>query len=309
MSYNNLLVFGSIAKDEIMNFPKVIGDFFDPNKLHQINVSFVVDKLDVQLGGTATNISYNFRLLSKQNCEVLGSVGRDGDPFLQFFASQNLGQKYLTQNDELYTSTGKVITDIKDNQIWGFYYGAAIDSKNIKLSSDNKHDLLIISPNHPEGFLSVLNQAIQLGIDYMFDPGMALTFLSDEDLKKGVLDSKWTIGNDYEMAQITKRISLNEAELVDQGVAVITTLGAEGVIYQDKNQKITLPAIKLDKVVDPTGAGDSFRGAFLAGIMEKKSILDSLKQGIALSSFVVESKGGINHKPTSTQIKQRLAQI
>lgn len=309
MSYNNLLVFGSIAKDEIMSFPKVISDFFDPNKLDQVNVSFVVDKLDIQLGGTATNISYNFKLLSEQNCEVLGSVGRDGDAFLQFFSSQNLGQKYLTQNSELFTSTGKVITDIKDNQIWSFYYGAAIDSQNIRLSEANKQDLLIISPNHPDGFLSILNQAVDLGIDFMFDPGMALTFLSDEDLKKGATKAKWLIGNDYEMAQITKRIGLSETELANLGVAVITTLGENGVTYQDQNQNIQAPAYKIDKVVDPTGAGDSFRGAFLASVMEGKSVEDSLRQSVALASFAVESKGCVNHKPSLEGVQGRIDKI
>ena len=58
-NYKNVYITGSIAYDTIMNFPQEFQNYFHSEKLHQINVSFVVDKLEKQLGGTATNIAYN----------------------------------------------------------------------------------------------------------------------------------------------------------------------------------------------------------------------------------------------------------
>jgi len=67
-NYKNVFVTGSIAYDTIMNFPNEFQTYFHPEKLHQINVSFVVNKLEKQLGGTATNISYNIsRILNNKS--------------------------------------------------------------------------------------------------------------------------------------------------------------------------------------------------------------------------------------------------
>src|SRR3989339_6386 len=106
--YNNIIITGSIAYDEIMDFPKEFKDYFHPEKLHQINVSFVVDKLEKQLGGTATNIAYNLSLIinpkskiqmsnqiqnlndKKITIQILGSVGKDGRDFLSFFKKKNI---------------------------------------------------------------------------------------------------------------------------------------------------------------------------------------------------------------------------
>ena len=91
-NYKNVFVTGSIAYDTIMNFPNQFQDYFHAEKLHQINVSFVVDKLEKQLGGTGSNIAYNIAQIfnKKPLIHLLGSVGKDGQEFIKFFKKNKI---------------------------------------------------------------------------------------------------------------------------------------------------------------------------------------------------------------------------
>lgn len=307
-AYSQVLVIGSIAFDEIMDFPHAFQDYIDPTKLHQINVSFVVDRLEKQMGGTATNIAYNLHLLLENNTNIIpiSAVGKDGGQFLEWLKAKNIETKGVFVDKNLYTASGKVITDIKDNQIWGFYYGALQNSKNIDLRSiASKNALAILSATHPEAFYHFQTQVISLGLDYLYDPGMTLTWIKPEELKKGVEHCTWLAGNDYEIGRMYTTLGTNAETLLKKNIGIITTLGEKGVRYQDKNHDILIPVYKTNKIVDPTGAGDAWRAGFIGGMLEKKSIEESLKLGNALASFAIETYGTVQHVPSKNQIKKR----
>lgn len=304
--YSSVIVTGSVAYDEIMDFPGRFADHFHPEKLHQINVSFVVDKLNKQLGGIATNIAYNLSLATKAPVKVLAAVGHDGQTFLDFFQKNGITTDGIVTDKDLFTASGKVMTDTRDNQIWAYYYGASAKGKDIDLKKySDKKSLVIISAVHADSFLHFQKQVIELHLPYLYDPGMSLTWISDKDLQQGVMNCRWLVGNDYEIAQIIKRIGKTINELTDYGLRIITTLGEGGVAYQSKNESYRVAGYKVRDVVDPTGAGDAWRGGFIAGIVNGLSIVDSLKLGNALASFAVEQYGTVNHRPTMKQIRER----
>ncbi len=306
--YSDAIVTGSIAFDEIMDFPGKFVEYFHPERLHQINVSFVVNKLEKQLGGIATNIAYNISLVTKQPVKLLSAVGKDGEPFIKFFKDHHIDTANILFEKSLFTSTGKVITDLSDNQIWGYYYGALEKSEKLNLKkAASKNSIVIISATHAKGFLKIQSESIAMGLSYLYDPGMALTWISDKDLKEGILHSTFLIGNDYEIAQICKRIKMDVKDFVKNGIAVIITLGEKGVEYHSKDETYKFSAYKLKKIVDPTGAGDAFRGGFVGGLLDGKSVEESLKQGNALASFAIEKYGTVNHLPTIKDIKSRMA--
>jgi len=145
----------------------------------------------------------------------------------------------------------------------------------------------------------------------MYDPGMALSCLSDKELKEGVINCTYLVGNDYEIAMILKRINKTINELTNCGLKIITTLGEKGVRYDgfiEGNKhacSVHVKSYKVKKVIDPTGAGDAWRGGFLAGIIDGKNIIDALKLGNALASFAIEKYGTVNHKPNLDEIKKR----
>ena len=322
-TYKNVYVTGSIAYDTIMNFPNQFQSYFHAEKLHQINVSFVVNKLEKQLGGTGNNIAYNIALITNSKVKLLGSIGKDGNEFMKFFKKNKIDASGVIIDKELYTSAGSVITDIKNNQIWGFYYGAAekipyIDFKKI----NKKTDLLVISANHQNSFLYFQREAIKNKIPYFYDPGMTLTWITDKDLKEGVMNCRYLVGNDYEIAMILKRIKKSINELTNlrlpagrQGLQIITTLGEDGVKYEEVNKVSKVHKVykvdsyKVKKMVDPTGAGDAWRGGFVAGLLMSYSTKDCLKLGNVMASFAIEKYGTVNHRPTKKEIEKRMEKI
>jgi len=315
--YKNIVVTGSIAYDEIMNFPGCFKDHFHPEKLHQINVSFVVDRLEKQLGGTATNIGYNIRQMLNlkglnAKLDVVGAVGKDGLQFIDFFKAWGIATDGLSVDKTLYTAAGKVITDKVDNQIWGFYYGASgrMDNFNLKKHADI-NSLVVISANHPAVFLKFQQQASECGCDYLYDPGMSLTWIKDSDLLKGIKYSRWLVGNDYEIAQIEKRLKTTSRQIAGWGVTVLTTLGEKGVGVKAKGvgHKWIVPAVKIKKVVDPTGAGDAWRGGFVAGVVSGKPMDECLRWANVLASFAVEKLGTVNHSPNAPEFEKRLNKL
>lgn len=334
-TYKNVYVTGSIAYDTIMNFPNQFQDYFHLEKLHQINVSFVVNKLEKQLGGTACNIAYNISLITnskflisnktqisnnkfsneKPQVKLLGSVGKDGKEFINFFKENEIDARGVILDKKLYTSAGSVITDIKNNQIWGFYYGASVKIPYIDFKKINKEtDLLVISANHQNSFLYFQREAIKNKIPYFYDPGMTLTWINDTDLKIGVMNCRYLVGNDYEIAMIMKRLKKTVNGLTSYGLKIITTLGKEGVRFQEnvgnKNFcSVLVNGYHVKKMVDPTGAGDAWRGGFVAGLLIGYPIKDCLKLGNVMASFAIEKYGTVNHRPTKKEIEKRMKSL
>lgn len=315
-NYSSIIVTGSVGYDSIMDFPGKFVDHFHPEHLHQINISFVVSRLEKQLGGSATNIAYNVSLANlylgnKTPIIPLAAVGKDGKTFINFFKKNNIDARGMLVDRLLYSSSGNVITDTKDNQIWGYYYGASKSSKKIRTKkfADSK-SIWIISANHPEAFLHFQREAIINNNTYIYDPGMALSWIDNEDLKGGVLHAQYLVGNDYEIAMILKRLNVSINQLIEKGVQTITTLGEKGVRLEVQVNKVhklyKVSAYKVNKVIDPTGAGDAWRGGFIGGLVAGYHLQDCLKLGNVLASFAVETYGTVNHKPSKRDIAKRL---
>ncbi|MCX7996508.1 MAG: PfkB family carbohydrate kinase [Patescibacteria group bacterium] len=301
-----ILVTGSMSFDVIMDFPSRFQEHLQPDKLHLLNVSFVVDKLERQFGGTATNIAYNLGLVGCSGVKLLASVGKDGQPILDFLQSHQVDTSEVLIDTTMYSATGHVITDIDNNQIWGFYYGACSHAKHIRISQNGTGtSVLVLSANHPDAFVSFQKQAIENKLTYLYDPGMTLSWNTAELLREGTLHAKWLVGNDYEISAMLSRTGLTEDEVVNAGVSVITTLGEHGLLYRDKSNKYVVPAYTLKKVIDPTGAGDAWRAGFLYGLQQGESVIDSLAYGNALASFAVEKYGTVNHHPSRKEIEHR----
>lgn len=308
--FTSAIVTGSVAFDEIMDFPANFSDFIKPDKIHQLNVSFVVDRLEKQLGGTGTNIAYNIHLLAHQKATLFASVGRDGDVFIEWMKSLEMPTEGILVDKKLYTASGKVITDKRDNQIWGFYYGASQSAKKIDIARYiTDATITVLSANHKDAFMNFQHQLIKEKATYLYDPGMSLTWIDKKDLREGILHCRWVVGNDYEMSRIFEITGLEKSDLFKRNSVIITTLGENGVYYTDGREELTIPAYRVSKIVDPTGAGDAWRGGFVAGLLTGRSAIDCLVMGNILASFAVEKYGTVNHRPTIKQFQERVGVI
>jgi sugar/nucleoside kinase (ribokinase family) len=72
---------------------------------------------------------------------------------------------------------------------------------------------------------------------------------------------------------------------------IVMTAGAEGAYYFEGDNTVYQPAIKVDNVIDTTGAGDNFAAGFLDFYLSDKSIQEALSQGNNKASQVIQQLG------------------
>lgn len=290
-----IVVTGSLAFDFIFNFPGRFGDHIMPDKVHEINLSFIVDKFEKRFGGTAGNIAYNLSLLGVRSA-IVGTVGNDFTEYRSWLLKNKISLKYLKTVKKENSSTGFVMNDKANNQIWGYSYGALKHGAKMSLSKIKEPvSLLVISANFKDSFLNFTNQTIELDIPYLYDFGMLLTDLKKAELVKGVLNSQIAIGNDYEISLMMKKTGLSKKDILKKTEVLITTLGEKGSLIETKNKKLKIPAAKPYKVVDPTGAGDAYRAGFLAGMLRGFDLGSCGKIGSVAAVYAVERYGTQEH--------------
>ncbi|MFZ1428379.1 MAG: ribokinase [Geminicoccaceae bacterium] len=86
------------------------------------------------------------------------------------------------------------------------------------------------------------------------------------------------------------------------GCAVLT-LGARGALLHDGERSIVVPSFPVDRVVDTTGAGDCFNGAFAAALAEGVEPLAAVRFGCAAASLSVTRPGTAPAMPTRAEIR------
>jgi adenosine kinase len=286
-----------------MGFPGKFSDHILPEHAQNINVSFIVNSFDKHRGGTAGNISYTLGLLKTPHL-LYAVAGRDFDDYKKVFQKLKINLKGVTIDETMYTATGFAMADKSQNQIWGYYYGAAEKSADLKLNKvAKKNDLVIVGPQGAKGSLSFVNQSVKLGIPYMFDPGFILTEVSNEDLTYGIKHAAYIIGNEYEIELMKKRIP-TWTTLIKEKI-VITTLGHKGAMIVTAEKTYTIPPVKAKAVATTAGAGDAWRGGFLAGIERNLDMQTAGQMGAVAGAYAVEHIGTQEHMYTLKEFTNR----
>jgi adenosine kinase len=294
-----LLISGSLAYDQILDFPGKFADSIMPDKLHMLNVSFLVHKMRKGFGGTAGNIAYTLSLLGVRPA-LIGTVGDDFVPYREFLEKHKIETSNVKTIKGQYCSTAIGFTDSKDNQIWGFHIGADAFSDKISVKKiKNKIDFGLIAPHNPKTMLNFAREYTSLKIPYLFDPGMQLPYFSGEDLKMAFKGAKIIIGNDYEIAIMQKKTGISDLHtLAKKEKIVITTLGEKGSFVSEAKGSIKIKPAKPKSVTDPAGAGDAYRAGFLAGYLKGLSIETCARMGSVISVYTVEKYGTTTHSFT-----------
>ena len=302
----NIIVPGSLAYDRIMDFPGHFGDHILPEKLHALNVSFTVNSLTEKFGGTAGNIAYALSLLGEKPI-ILATIGRDYHRYFEWLTKNNMDCDNITIIEEELTASAYITTDQADNQITGFNAGAMKFPSSFDFDQLNPEEsMAIIAPGNLEDMKSCSVAYKARGIDYIFDPGQSLPMWESQDLIQCIDGSKILISNDYELELIMNKTGFDKEKLLQQTGAIITTLGELGSRICTPDGDIKIPAVKPKKVVDPTGAGDAYRGGLIKGLIQGRNIEDSAKMGGACASFAVECYGTQEYYFNLTEFEERL---
>lgn len=262
-----IVVTGSIAFDYLMSFPGKFKDHIIADKMHVLSVSFLVESMKRQRGGTAPNIAYNLALLGERPV-VMGTVGEDFAEYRLWLEEQGVDTSAIMPVPGEFTSSCFINTDRENNQITAFYPGAMAQAHTLSLHERGVQDadLVIISPNDPLAMARYAAECQALGIPYLYDPSMQAPRMSPDELRAGFVGARVFIGNDYEFGMMAEKLGVAEDELRGMVPITVVTRGEQGSSIYVDGAEFTIPPALAQRVVDPTGAGDAFRAGFVKGM-------------------------------------------
>ncbi|NBP45287.1 MAG: carbohydrate kinase family protein, partial [Betaproteobacteria bacterium] len=272
------LICGSLAFDAIMNFEGRFSDQILPDQLHILNVSFLVPMLQRDFGGCAGNIAYTLNRLGGE-AVPMATVGEDGTTYLERLQSLGITTRCVHQISGQYTAQAMIMTDMDNNQITAFHPGAMNSAHTQVIAADSSIKLAIISPDGRQAMLDHAEQLHQIGIPFVFDPGQGLPMFDGTELKAFIEQATWVTVNDYEGKMLCDRTGWTPSEISKKVRGLVVTLGAQGAEVWVDGAKTHVPPQTPSAVVDPTGCGDAWRGAFLFGLEQGWDLLRCAQLG------------------------------
>jgi len=298
------LICGSIAFDNIMVFKGRFKEHILPEQIHILNVAFLVPDLRREFGGCAGNIGYNLKLLGGEPMGM-AAVGEDATPYLERLDALGLPRDHVRVVPGTLTAQAFITTDLDDNQITAFHPGAMNHSHLNRIAPATDAGLAIVAPDGRDGMLQHAHELAAAGIPFVFDPGQGLPMFSAGELLEMIGLASYLAVNDYEGKMIEEKTGRDLATLAEGVEALVVTRGAAGSTILAEGQRIEIPSVEAEEVIDPTGCGDAYRAGLLYGIgagwdWPKIGRLASL-----MGSIKVASRGGQNHRSTRAEIGAR----
>ena len=304
------VITGSVAYDYLMSYPGRFRDHILPDQLDSISLSFLADNMRRERGGVAANIAYTNKLLGGDPT-ILATVGHDFGDYRHWLAEQGLRTDQIVEIPEDLTATFFVSTDLDQNQIANFYTGAMVHARDYSLASRGleKAALVLISPNDPIAMLNYAVECKQLAIPYAYDPSQQIARLSGEDLQQSVPGAAYLLCNEYELAMIRNKTGWSLDEIRAQVGTVVLTLGKKGSVIYRADETYAIPVADLDRIDDPTGAGDAYRGGFFAALLADLPWPVAGRVGALCSTYALENVGTTTHRFTTAEFIQRYARV
>ena len=302
-----IIISGSLAYDRIMDFPGYFSQHILPDKIHVLNVCFQVNGVREKFGGTAGNIAYSLALMG-ENPLISASVGAyDYHRYFLWLEKNGISTEQIRIIEDEFTASAYITTDKADNQITGFHPGAMKYTSGLDFDKLNpEKTLCIVSPGNLDDMINYPRTCKEKGIDYIFDPGQSLPMLNGEDLIEAASGCRILICNDYELDLIIKKTGLLKEALLERMGTLITTLGDLGSKVTTTHGEINIPLVKARQVLDPTGAGDSYRGGLVTGLAQGLEIEHRARMGSVCASFAVECYGTQEYRFSADEFNERL---
>jgi adenosine kinase len=288
-----------------MDFPGKFSDHILPDKIHILNVCFTVNGMVEKFGGTAGNIAYSLSLLN-ENLIILATIGKDYENYFKWLKKNKISIEGIKIIDKEFTAGAYITTDKADNQITGFNPGSMKYPSEYKFKNfDPENSILLIAPGNLKDMIGYAKICKEKGIKYICDPGQSLTAWEENALTEWIDGSMLLISNDYELEMIMKKTGMNKKRLLGLTKTIITTLGEKGFLISTSEFNISIPAAKIQNIIDPTGAGDAYRAGLLKGLVTGKDIETAAKMGAVAALYAIEKYGTQEHYYTYEDFIER----
>jgi len=300
-----IILTGSVAYDYLMTFPGVFKEQILPERLESISLSFLVDSMERQRGGVAPNIGYTLAMLGEKPI-LMATVGEDFKEYRDWLESKGVNTSFAKIIPGVFTASFFATTDQANAQIASFYPGAMAFAAEQSLKTlQEKPDLVVVSPNDPKAMMNFAAECRELNIPYLFDPSQQVLRLTGDEILRDMNGAHFLFVNDYESGLIIKKTGLDLDQILRIVDIVVVTRGEKGTSIYANSKEISVPIIPPQKIIDPTGVGDAFRGGFLAGYSFGWSWEMCGKMGALAATYCLEKKGTQNHNFTKEEFISR----
>lgn len=297
------LICGSYAFDSIMVFHDQFKNHILPDKIHMLNVSFLVPTMRKEFGGCGSNIAYSLHLLGA-NAVPMATVGEDFTSYLNWMQSQQMNTTYIKVIQGAYTGQAFITTDMDGNQITAFHPGAMEKSHQNKVGDVAKTDIGIVSPDGRDGMIEHAKQFADNNIPFIFDPGQGMPMFSSKELTNFVKQATYIAVNDYESQMLKHKTGLDLTTIASMVDALIITKGSEGSEIHTNGEIINIAPAKATTIQDPTGCGDAYRAGLLYGLMNDMDWKTTGQIAGLLGAIKIANLGTQNHKFNLAKIEQ-----
>src|ERR1700716_2281453 len=239
------LICGSVAYDTILQFQDRFKSHILPDKIHILNVSFLVPDMRREFGGCAANIAYSLKLLGDRGVPM-ATAGHDFAPYRERMLAQGIAVDHIKVVDGTFTAQAFITTDLDDNQITAFHPGAMQHAHSNRVSDASDIAIGIVAPDGREGMIQPAGQFAAARIPFIFDPGQGLPMFSGEELAHFITQATWVTVNDYEWQLLQQKTGWSVDELTQRVAALIVTRGAAGSCIYTRAGGVATPAAAGD---------------------------------------------------------------
>ncbi|WIK67417.1 ribokinase [Globicatella sanguinis] len=260
------------------------------------------DKLSFSFGGKGANQAVAVARLGVET-EMIGSVGNDvfGNQLIENLENNSIKTENVKQVDQ---SSGTAIIQLiqGDNSI--IYIPGANNELTVKDIENAKSTLqesqLVIIQNEvkAEVVQNTIDLCMELNTPLLYNPAPARQ-LSEDYIKKVT----YLTPNETEFKVLFPNQKMEDV-LAKYPNKLVVTLGDKGAAYHNGVEVKMVPSFKVDKVIDTTGAGDCFNGAFAVATVKGLTIDQAIKFANLASSIAIQRFGAQSGNPTLKEIKE-----
>ncbi|HWU52180.1 MAG TPA: carbohydrate kinase family protein [Tahibacter sp.] len=301
------LICGSLAYDTIMVFQDQFKNHILPDKVHILNVAFLVPRMRKEFGGVAGNIAYNLKLLGDDPVPM-ATVGQDFGPYHEHFVRCGIRLDQVKVIEDLYTAQAFITTDLDDNQITAFHPGAMMRSYENHVRDVEGITFGIVGPDGREAMLQNADEFAERGVPFIFDPGQAMPLFSGDEFRSFIDKAQYVTVNDYESQLLQRNTGWSEAQIAERVKAYIVTRGPKGSIIHTGKETIEIPPAHERRVSDPTGCGDAYRAGLIYGLMREMDLSTVGRMASLMGALKVEHPGTQNQRFTYEEFADQFRQ-
>ena len=258
-------------------------------------------KTDKIIGGAATYISLAASYFTK-NIQLVSVIGGDfPKEALEMLKNHGVALEGLQikETEKSFFWSGRYHNDMNSRDTLATELNVLADFNPVVPESAKECDFLMLGnlmPSVQQKVIAQLNKRPKL---IVLDTMNFWMDIAMDELLQTIANVDVLTINDAEARQLSGEYSLVKAaqKILEMGPKVlIIKKGEHGALLFNKEQVFFAPALPLEDVFDPTGAGDSFAGGFVGYLAQTKDIsFENMKRAIifgsAMASFTVEKFG------------------